>query len=95
MLNEIDEKYINTLMTRLTLGVELEDYEIKMIGAALRKANNFKQTPYYEVVYHDEYDKTESRIMNPVNSSIKDIGDYMIQCDRFELEFNRYIPKRS
>ena len=93
MEKERNEEYIKRIMVKLFNGIRLEESEIQVINVALRKANNITQEPFYEVVYHDEYDRKEHRIMNPVGSGAVDHGDYIIQCDRFELDFNRYIPE--
>lgn len=91
----MDEKYICQIILKLHRGIQLDEYEINLINVALRKENNIKREPYYEVVYHDEYDCAEHRIMNPVHRGCKDGGDYIIECDRFEVDFNRCIPKRG
>lgn len=94
-IETMDEEYIKQILIKLHRGIQLDEHEIKLINVALRKENNIKQEPYYEVVYHDEYDCTEHRVMNPVHRGCFDHGDYMIQYDRFELNFNRCIPKRG
>lgn len=93
-VKEVDEKFISQIILKLHRGIQLDEYEINLINVALRKENNIKREPYYEVVYHDEYDHTEHRVMNPVRRGCADHGDYMVQYDRFEVDFNRYIPKR-
>lgn len=95
MEKEHNEEYLKRILVKLRSGMQLEESEIQAISVALRKANNITHEPFFEVVYHDEYDRTEHRIMNPVDSSIVAGGDYIIQRDRFEVEFNRCIPKRS
>lgn len=94
-MSKIDVQYVSQIILKLHRGIQLDDYEINLINVALRMENNIKQEPYYEVVYHDEYDHTEHRIMNPVSKECFDHSDYMIQSDKFEVNFNRYIPKRS
>lgn len=59
---------------------------------ALNKVRDVKHVPYYEVVYHDEYDRTEHRIMEPVSVNIIDNGDIKMREDRFELFFRRLLP---
>ena len=95
MIDWKNEEFIEMILRKLCQGVKLDEYEIECVSAALRKANDITQEPYYEVVYHDEYNRTEHRIMNPVDSKSVDHGDYISQRDRFEVNFNRCIPKRS
>ena len=45
------------------------------------------------MVYHDEYGRVERRVMNPTYSSCKEEDSYYIKSDRFEIGFNRIIPK--
>lgn len=65
----MNENYIRDIERKLCNNERLDGLEIRTVIAALRESKNCLQEPYYEVVYHDEYGKTESRIMNPVSSS--------------------------
>lgn len=85
------EGLINNISRKLCSGVQLETSEIDMVIRALRESNNYLQKPYYEVIYHDKYDNTETRIMNPVDSRRMDMDGYFIQEDRFNLNFKRII----
>ena len=71
--------------------MQLNQYEIHTIISALRESDHCFQEPYYEVTYHDKYDNTETRIMNPIASRIIDMDGYFIQEDRFDLNFRRII----
>ena len=86
------EEVVRGILRKLECSNVLTPYEFHCVSTALREANNIKQTPYYEVVYHDEYDRTEHRVMEPVNVSIRDDGHIRIRQDRFELIFNRILP---
>lgn len=89
------ENFIRTIERKLCNNEQLNGLEIRTIIAALRKSDHCLVTPYYEVVYHDEYGKTESRIMNPVSyKSMSFVQDgYDMVDDRFEINFRRIVPK--
>ena len=97
MTDFVNEEAINNIQRKLCEGRQLEPYEIIWVTAALRKTNDCKQTPYYEVVYHDEYDRQERRIMNPTSYNLDTIPgdeDYFITRDSFEINFNRIVPRK-
>lgn len=85
------EDYIRDIERKLANNERLDELEIRTIVAALRESKNCLQEPFYEVVYHDEYGKTESRIMNPISqtSMAFDLDGYDVQEDRFEVNFRR------
>ena len=85
------EDSIKDITRKLCENVRLNPNEIHTIISALRESEHCFQEPYYEVIYHDKYDNTETRIMNPVASRIIDMNGYAIQEDRFELNFKRAI----
>ena len=85
------EGFINDMIRKLCENVQLNSHEIHAIVSALRESNHCFQEPYYEVIYHDKYDNTETRIMNPVTSRRIDMDGYFIQEDRFDLVFKRII----
>ena len=94
MIDWVNEEAIEKIQRKLCNKQPLEPHEIEWCIAALRKANDCKQAPYYEVVYHDEYDKKERRIMQPLHRSVKafpENEDYMVVRDRFELNFDRVV----
>ena len=85
------EGFIKDITRKLCENVQLNSHEIHAIVSALRESNHCFQEPYYEVIYHDKYDNTETRIMNPVDSRRMDMDGYFIQEDRFNLNFKRII----
>ena len=85
------EETINNIRKKLYEGEQLDAYEIATVVTALMKVNNVKQAPYYEVVYHDEYDRQERRIMEPISCRLRDDGHLKIREDRFELNFRRLL----
>lgn len=87
------EGFIRDITRKLCGNVQLDWHEIHTIISTLRESNQCFQEPYYEVIYHDKYDNTETRIMNPVTSKISQMpsGEF-IQEDRFDLSFRRIIP---
>lgn len=95
--NYVRDDYIRDIERKLCNNVQLTDKEIRTVIAALRESKHCLQEPYYEVVYHDKYDNTESRIMNPVGSSYRTpvTSDYVVQEDYFELSFRRIISEEK
>lgn len=85
------EGFIKDITWKLCENVQLNQQEIDTIVSALRESGHCFQEPYYEVIYHDKYDNTETRIMNPVDSRRMDMDGYFIQEDRFNLNFKRII----
>ena len=94
----MNEIYIRDIQRKLCNNERLDGLEIRTIIAALRESKNCLQEPYYEVVYHDEYGKTESRIMNPDSSraySETFIDGTRIVEDRFSINFRRLVRKEE
>ena len=87
------EGFINNVHMKLCNNVQLNSSEIHTIISALRDSTNCFQEPYYEVIYHDKYDNTETRIMEPIYSRTIDDGlaGCRIQEDHFDLKFRRLI----
>lgn len=85
------EGFIHDITRKLCGNVQLNQQEIHTIISALRESEHCFREPYYEVIYHDKYDNTETRIMNPVDSRRIDMDGYYIQEDRFNLNFRRII----
>lgn len=83
---------INKIEHYLANDMPLTEYQKECIIYALNKVRDVKQKPYYEVIYHDEYDRTERRIMEPVSMNIIDDGHVKIRKDHFVLDFNRTLP---
>lgn len=95
MIDYQAENAIKSIQRKLCEQKPLTENEIYMVMTALRKQHNYTQKPYYEVVYHDEYDRQERRIMNPISHSCRSSIDldYMIISDAFEIHFNRVVPR--
>lgn len=95
MDNKLD--FINVITRKLVNNEQLTPMETQAVISALRESNNCLQKPYYEVIYHDEYDNTEHRIMEPVYSRIIDsMSDgCKIHEGCFELRFRRIIKEES
>lgn len=90
------ESFMDDIIRKLCENVQLNSHEIHAIVSALRESKHCFQEPYYEVIYHDKYDNTETRIMNPVDSktSMLPSGE-LIQEDHFDLRFRRFIKKED
>ena len=90
------EYAIEGIQRKLCEQRPLTENEIHMVMTALRKQHGYTQEPYYELVYHDEYDRQEKRIMNPTSHSCGTIPgeDYLLVSDGFELHFNRVVPRK-
>ncbi len=82
---------INKIEHYLANDMPLTEYQKECIIYALNKVRDLRQVPYYEVIYHDEYDRTERRIMEPVSMDIINNGSTEMQRDHFELDFNRIL----
>lgn len=85
------EGFIKDITRKLCENVQLNQNEIHTIISALRESEHCFQEPYYEVIYHDKYDNTETRIMNPIVSRRMDMYGCSVQEDRFDLNFRRII----
>lgn len=88
--------YIINIERKLINNEPLTYVELKSVITALRESGKCFQKPYYEVIYHDEVDNTETRIMDPVYSSRKSFNeDHDIRDDYFELHFKRVVEKEK
>jgi hypothetical protein len=94
----IKEEYIRDIERKLCNNERLDGQEIRTIVAALRESKSCYQEPYYEVIYHDQYGKTESRIMNPDYRSCKkepfENGIYLLN-DKFSVDFRRLVREED
>lgn len=90
------EDFIKDITMKLCGNVKLNPNEITTIIRALRESEHCFQEPYYEVIYHDKYNNTETRIMNPVDSKITQMpsGEF-VQDDYFDLRFRRFIKRED
>ena len=92
------QSYIINIERKLINNEPLTSIEIQSVITALRESTKCFQKPYYEVIYHDEVDNTETRIMNPIRSrkvSFDGYDGYDIQEDLFELNFKRIVKKEE
>lgn len=87
------EGFIKVITRKLCENFPLTHNEINTIISALRESEHCFQEPYYEVIYHDKYGNTETRVMNPVASRRMDMDGYSVQEDRFDVNFRRIIRK--
>lgn len=87
--------FIDNITRKLVNNEKLNTAEINAVRSALNESTNNLQKPYYEVTYHDQYDNTETRIMEPIYSKKVDNMDdgYHIQEDYFELRFRRIVKE--
>lgn len=98
MINWDREEFIREIERKLSSRVPLSCLEIKTVIAALRESKQCYQEPYFEVVYHDEYGKCQSRIMNPeYQSKTKEMpgSDVCIVSERFSIDFNRLVREKG
>lgn len=86
---------IKNIRYKLHDGIKLTETEIDMVISALIKAKGYTQEPYYELVYHDQYDKKVRRIMQPEYSYTTKEGDIYVKKAVFGLEFNRIISEEE
>lgn len=93
MHDNVKDDFIIKVKRKLCEGIRLNDFEIRCIISALMKERGVTQEPFYELIYHDEYDRQESRIMNPVYQELLERDGYCLQRDVFELNFQRIIKK--
>lgn len=88
--------YIINIERKLLNNEQLTSVEIQSVITALRESTKCFQTPYYEVIYHDEVDNTERKIMDPVYSNTTPFNEnYDLRFDRFELNFKRLVKKEE
>ncbi len=88
--------YIENIERKLLNNEPLTFIEIQSVITALRESTKCFQKPYYEVIYHDEVDNTETRIMNPLYSKTTALNDdYDIRHDCFEIDFKRVVRKEK
>lgn len=94
-MNWEKDEFIKNIRYKLHDGIKLNETEIDFVISAIIKAKGYTQKPYFELVYHDEYDRKERRIMQPEYSRIdKDRGFY-VQKSAFSLVFNRTITEEE
>lgn len=95
----IDAKfdYIENIRLKLLNNEQLSDAEFRTVIAALYESKECFQEPYYELVYHDKYDRVERRIMNPTSTLTyrTDGVGVNIAEDHFDLTFRRIVHEEE
>lgn len=90
-------EYIQNMKSKLCNNEKLTYAEIHTIIAALSESKECFQEPYYELVYHDKYDRVERRVMNPTRTLTyrTDCGGVNIAEDQFDLTFRRIVKEEE
>ena len=90
MIDWNNEDFIRGILHKLENGSRLSEVEFAAVNTALRKEKGYKQEPYYEVVFHDEYDRTQHRIMNPEYHNEDFVDGRKEIRDVFTVDFVRF-----
>lgn len=94
-MNWEKDKLISNLRDKLTRGEQLNEVEISSVVSALIKAKGYTQKPYFEIVYHDKFDRKERSIMQPEYSKIIHEDGFIRVKQRFTVEINRNISEEE
>lgn len=94
-MNWEKDKFISNLRDKLTRGEQLNEIEINSVVSALIKAKGYTQKPYFEIVYHDKFDRKERSIMQPESSKIIDEDGFIRVKQRFTVEINRIVNEEE
>lgn len=94
-MNWEKDELISNLKGKLIRGEQLNEVEINSVVSALIKAKGYTQKPYYEVVYHDQFDRKERSIMQPEYSKIIYEDGFIKVKERFSVEINRFISEEE
>lgn len=90
-------EYIQNMKYKLITNEKLNPADIHTIIAALSESKECFQEPYYELVYHDKYDRIERRVMTPVRSytfKTDEIG-VVIKEETFDFKFRRVVREED
>ena len=89
--------YIENIRQKLFNNEKLTYAEIHTIISALHESKECFQEPYYELVYHDKYDRVERRIMNPTRTLTYRTDDLRVKIaeDHFDLTFRRIVHEED
>lgn len=90
-MNWEKDELISNLKGKLTRGEQLNEVEISSVVSALIKAKGYTQKPYFEMVYHDKFDRKERSIMQPEYSRIIHEDGFIKVIQRFSVEIKRFI----
>lgn len=94
-MNWEKDKLISNLRDKLTRGEKLNEVEISSVVSALIKAKGYTQKPYFEIVYHDKFDRKEHSIMQPEYSKIIHEDGFIRVKQRFTVEINRIVNEEE
>lgn len=90
-MNWEKDKFISTIKYKLTRGERLNEAEISSVVSALIKEKGYTQKPYFEIVYHDKFDRKERSIMQPEPPKIIHEDGFIRMKQRFTVEINRIV----
>lgn len=94
-MNWEKDKSILNLRDKLTRGEQLNEVEINSVVSALIKAKGYTQKPYFEIIYHDKFDRKERSIMQPEYSKIIHEDGFIRVKQRFTVEINRIVNEEE
>lgn len=94
-MNWEKDELISNLKGKLIRGVQLNEVEINSVVSALIKAKGYTQKPYFEIVYHDKFDRKERSIMQPEYSKIIHEDGFIRVKQRFTVEINRIVSEEE
>ena len=94
-MNWEKDELISNLKGKLTRGEQLNESEISSVVSALIKAKGYTQKPYFEIVYHDKFDRKERSIMQPEYSKIIHEDGFIRVKQRFTVEINRIVSEEE
>ncbi len=94
-MNWEKDELISNLKGKLIRGEQLNEVEISSIVSALIKAKGYTQKPYFEIVYHDKFDRKERSIMQPQSSKIIYEDGFIKVIQRFSIETTRIVNKEE
>lgn len=94
-MNWEKDELISNLKGKLIRGEQLNEVEINSVVSALIKAKGYTQKPYFEIVYHDKFDRKERSIMQPEYSRIIHEDGFIKVIQRFTVEIKRFITEEE
>lgn len=94
-MNWEKDELISNLKGKLIRGEQLNEVEINSVVSALIKAKGYTQKPYFEIVYHDKFDRKERSIMQPEYSKIIHKDGFIRVKQRFTAEINRIVSEEE
>ena len=94
-MNWEKDELISNLKGKLIRGEQLNEVEINSVVSALIKAKGYTQKPYFEIVYHDKFDRKERSIMQPEFSKIIHEDGFFRVKQRFTVEINRIVNEEE